>query len=30
MVIDMASDPSGTLYAASVMEQNQIPTAIAY
>jgi uncharacterized membrane protein YgcG len=30
MVIDMASDPSGALYAASVMEQNQIPTAIAY
>ncbi len=29
-VIDMASDPSGTLYAASIMEQNQIPTAIAY
>jgi hypothetical protein len=30
MTIDMASDPSGTLYAASIMEQNQIPTAIAY
>jgi uncharacterized membrane protein YgcG len=30
MTIDMVSDPSGTLYAASVMEQNQIPTAIAY
>jgi hypothetical protein len=30
MVIDMASDPSGTLYAAIAMEQNQIPTAIAY
>jgi len=30
MTIDMVSDPSGTLFAASVMEQNQIPTAIAY
>jgi hypothetical protein len=29
-VIDMVADPSGTLFAASVMEQNQIPTAIAY
>jgi hypothetical protein len=28
--IDMQSDPSGTLFAASVMELNQIPTAISY
>jgi hypothetical protein len=30
VVIDMVADPGGTLYAASIMDQNQIPTAIAY
>ena len=29
-VIDLASDPSGTVFAMSVQELNQIPTAIAY
>jgi len=30
VTLDMTSDPSGTLYAASIMEQNRIPKSIDY